>query len=271
MSKTYRPYEPEQQLLLPASLQDWLPPGPHGLFHLRCGRGVGPVGHHGPVSDGGAWRSSPTIPGCWSRCCYTATAPGWASSRRIAGRPPRGHCVPGAGGEQHLDFRTISDFRRENAEALSGLFVQVLELCKKAETGWPRSRRSKPNPSSVARRRRPSMVQMPTAGRRQPGGAASPGRAGTRHLQGDRGGPRGPDRAESEGPGMGARVTFTIPTVEEAGTSSSPGPLTWGPSITSSSLSRRRSWRRGSGRRCASGGVRAVRALRAGRPDHRLC
>ena len=27
MSKTYRPHDPEQQLLLPAALQEWLPPG----------------------------------------------------------------------------------------------------------------------------------------------------------------------------------------------------------------------------------------------------
>ena len=26
MTKTYRPYEPNQQLLLPAALQEWLPP-----------------------------------------------------------------------------------------------------------------------------------------------------------------------------------------------------------------------------------------------------
>ena len=26
MSKTFRPYDPEQQLLLPAALQEWLPP-----------------------------------------------------------------------------------------------------------------------------------------------------------------------------------------------------------------------------------------------------
>ena len=26
MSKIFRPYEPEQQLLLPAALQEWLPP-----------------------------------------------------------------------------------------------------------------------------------------------------------------------------------------------------------------------------------------------------
>jgi hypothetical protein len=30
MAKTYRPYVPEQDLLLPPSLRDWLPEGPRG-------------------------------------------------------------------------------------------------------------------------------------------------------------------------------------------------------------------------------------------------
>ena len=30
------------------------------------------------------------------------------------------------------DFRTISDFRKDNVDALSGLFVQVLALCQQA-------------------------------------------------------------------------------------------------------------------------------------------
>ena len=30
------------------------------------------------------------------------------------------------------DFRTISDFRKDNLDALSGLFIQVLALCQKA-------------------------------------------------------------------------------------------------------------------------------------------
>ena len=30
------------------------------------------------------------------------------------------------------DFRTISDFRKDNLDALSGLFVQVLALCQQA-------------------------------------------------------------------------------------------------------------------------------------------
>ena len=30
------------------------------------------------------------------------------------------------------DFRTISDFRKDHLGALAGLFLQVLELCRKA-------------------------------------------------------------------------------------------------------------------------------------------
>ena len=32
MSKTYRPYDPDQQLLLPAALQEWLPDGHLAYF-----------------------------------------------------------------------------------------------------------------------------------------------------------------------------------------------------------------------------------------------
>ena len=46
---------------------------------------------------------------------------------------PRGHCLSGAGGEQHPpDFRTISDSRKGHLAALTGLFLRVLELCQLA-------------------------------------------------------------------------------------------------------------------------------------------
>ena len=37
MSKTFRRYEPDQMLLMPVALQEWLPAEPSGLLHLRCG------------------------------------------------------------------------------------------------------------------------------------------------------------------------------------------------------------------------------------------
>ena len=43
----YLPYDPDQQLLLPAALQEWLPPE-HLAYLRRCGP-VGPLGHHRPL------------------------------------------------------------------------------------------------------------------------------------------------------------------------------------------------------------------------------
>ena len=44
----------------------------------------------------------------------------------------RGHRLQIAGGDNTPDFRTISDFRKDNLDALSGLFLQVLALCQQA-------------------------------------------------------------------------------------------------------------------------------------------
>ncbi len=52
--------------------------------------------------------------------------------------------------------------------------------------------------------------------RRRPGERHRRVGVGPGHLQGDSGGPRGRIRAESDGPGQGARFTFTLPAVEEA-------------------------------------------------------
>ena len=46
MSKTYRPYDPDQQLLLPAALPGMAADGPSGLFHLRYRGPDRPVRDH---------------------------------------------------------------------------------------------------------------------------------------------------------------------------------------------------------------------------------
>ena len=46
MSKTCRPYDPDQQLLLPAALQEWLPPDHLAYFISDVVDQLGPVSHH---------------------------------------------------------------------------------------------------------------------------------------------------------------------------------------------------------------------------------
>ena len=167
MSKTYLPYEPEQQLLLPAALQEWLPDRtrarppvpttstsrPSGLLHIRRGGPVGHVGGHRSLRAGrrGGPPYHPRM--TWSRCCSTATASGW---RPHAASPiSTGHRLQGIGGEQHTGHPAISDFRKDNVDALSGLFVQVLALCQQAGLVWGTwrwtARRSRPTHRSIRR------------------------------------------------------------------------------------------------------------------------
>ena len=55
-----------------------------------------------------------------------------ASSRRIAQRLHEDIAFRVLAANNTPDFRTISDFRKDNVDALSGLFVQVLALCQQA-------------------------------------------------------------------------------------------------------------------------------------------
>ena len=57
---------------------------------------------------------------------------GVASSRRIAQRLHEDIAFRVLSANNTPDFRTISDFRKDNLEALSGLFLQVLALCRRA-------------------------------------------------------------------------------------------------------------------------------------------
>ena len=57
---------------------------------------------------------------------------GVASSRRIAHRLHEDIAFRVLAANNTPDFRTISDFRKDNVDALSGLFVQVLALCQQA-------------------------------------------------------------------------------------------------------------------------------------------
>ena len=55
-----------------------------------------------------------------------------ASSRRIAQRLHEDIAFRVLAANNTPDFRTISDFRKDNVDALSGLFLQVLALCQQA-------------------------------------------------------------------------------------------------------------------------------------------
>ncbi len=62
MSKTFRPYDPEQAFLMPASLQDWLPKGHLAYFISDVVDHPGSECHYEPLR--GRERLS-TVPSCY--------------------------------------------------------------------------------------------------------------------------------------------------------------------------------------------------------------
>ena len=131
MSKTYLPYDPDQQLLLPAALQEWLPPDHLAYF-------ISDVVDQLDLSEITARyererRGGPPYhPRMMVKALLYGYCVGVASSRRIAQRLHEDIAFRVLAANNTPDFRTISDFRKDNLDALSGLFYQVLALCQQA-------------------------------------------------------------------------------------------------------------------------------------------
>ena len=131
MAKTYRPYCPDQMLLLPPSLQDWLPENHLSYF-------VGDVIDNLDLSaiesvyEREERGYPPYHPHMMTKVLVYAYCIGIFSSRKI-----QRHLIEDvafrvlASGNQP-DFRTISDFRKIHHKALEDLFQQVLRLAMKA-------------------------------------------------------------------------------------------------------------------------------------------
>ena len=130
MSKTFRPYDPDQIFLMPASLQDWLPKGHLAYF-------ISDVVGHLDLSAimtryEGEKGYPPYHPAMMVKVLLYAYCSGVSSSRRIEKRLEEDISFRVLAANNTPDFRTISDFRKDHLQALAALFVQVLQLCQKA-------------------------------------------------------------------------------------------------------------------------------------------
>ena len=130
MSKTFRPYDPEQIFLMPASLSDWLPKGHLAYFisdvvdHLDLG---------GIMSRYEEEKGYPPYhPAMMVKVLLYAYCIGVPSSRKIEKRLEEDISFRVLAANNTPDFRTISDFRKDHLKSLAALFVQVLKLCQKA-------------------------------------------------------------------------------------------------------------------------------------------
>ena len=131
MSKTYLPYDPDQQLLLPAALQEWLPEEHLAYFISDVVDQLdlsAITARYEEERRGGP----PYHPRMMVKVLLYGYCTGVASSRRIAQRLHEDIAFRVLAANNTPDFRTISDFRKDHLEALGELFLQVLELCRQA-------------------------------------------------------------------------------------------------------------------------------------------
>lgn len=132
MPKTFRPYDPDQMLLMPPAVQDWVPAG--DLAHY-IGDLVDELDLSGilDVYEQGDLRGYPPYhPRMMTKLWLYAYATGQRSSRKLAKLAVRDvGCMMLAAGNRP-DFRTLNDFRLRHLAALEALFRQVLVMCRDA-------------------------------------------------------------------------------------------------------------------------------------------
>ena len=131
MSKTFRPYEPDQSFLMPVSMHEWLPSGHLAYFvtDVVDQLDLTAILEHYEREERGY---PPYHPRMMVKILLYAYCIGVPSSRKIAKRMEEDIAFRVLAANNTPDFRTISDFRKDHLRALAALFVQVLKLCQKA-------------------------------------------------------------------------------------------------------------------------------------------
>ena len=127
MAETYRPYLPEQELLLPPSLRDWLPDEHLSYFvsDLVAALDLRAIERVYEDEERG---QPPYHPVMMTKVLVYAYCVGVFSSRQIQRRVAEDVAFRVLAAGNQPDFRTIADFRKQHLGALSGLFEQVLRL-----------------------------------------------------------------------------------------------------------------------------------------------
>ena len=131
MGKSYRPYYPDEELLLPPSLRDWLPEKHLAYF-------VSDVVDNLDLSAmdavyGNEKRGQPPYdPLMMTKVLVYGYCVGVFSSRRIERRLVEDIAFRVLAAGNQPNFRTISDFRKIHLKVLESLFEQVLQIALEA-------------------------------------------------------------------------------------------------------------------------------------------
>jgi transposase len=130
--KRFRPYDPDQSLLLPPNMNDWLPEGHPASFIREVVRKLDLAAVYDAYADGAKGGKPPCDPRMMTGLLLYAYCKGIRSSRKIEEATYESIPFRVLAADQHPDHDTICDFRKRHLAALSDLFVQVLDICREA-------------------------------------------------------------------------------------------------------------------------------------------
>jgi transposase len=130
MAKTFRPFDRDQMLLMPPSLDEWVPEDHLARF---IGDLVETLDLHAIEETYAEERGYPPYhPRMMVAVLLYAYCTGTYSSRKIAAKLVDSVAFRYLAAGNQPDFRTLSEFRKRHGAALAALFMQGLRLCRQA-------------------------------------------------------------------------------------------------------------------------------------------
>jgi transposase len=132
MSQRFRVCDLNQPLLLPPSLQDWLPERHLARFVSDVVDGLDLSAIYAAYNRKDGRGLAAYHPVMMVRLLLYGYCLGVASSRQIERRTHEDVAFRYLAADQHPDHDTIASFRQTHLQNLAGLFLQALRLCEKA-------------------------------------------------------------------------------------------------------------------------------------------
>ena len=131
MGKCFRPDTLDQILLLPPSLQDWLPEGHLARFLADVVNSLDLGAIYASYEEDGRGQAT-YHPAMMVRVLLYGYCTGTYSSRQMQRETYEDVAFRYLAGDQHPDHSTLAEFRKRHLVALAELFTQALQLCQKA-------------------------------------------------------------------------------------------------------------------------------------------
>lgn len=131
MPTRFRPYAPDQDLLLPVSLRDWLPEDHLAYFVAEMIEELDLTPFYAPYQGDGR-RKMPYEPSMMLKVLVYAYISGVFSSRKIARKLEEDVAFRVLGAGNFPSHRTICDFRKKHLNDFKSLFIELVRLAREA-------------------------------------------------------------------------------------------------------------------------------------------